>query len=368
MTTPEQVHDQLAQGLQVRVTTSSLALGHHAVKNSWFKGFFDKLTWERFFSDEHFGNFVITDRATQTRSFEPMPLYVRVGMHLVFYGKEQTALLRWHSVEALLKQQSIKQGKIYDRADPKIVVPHIESFIKTYKIDTEELAIPDLHDYKTFNEFFARRLKPGARTIDTPSNPSVITSVADCRLTVFRDVDDAKKFWVKGREFSVASLLDHDQQLIELFGDKPTIAIFRLAPQDYHRFHSPADGVLGETKKVDGQYYTVNPTVVNENFDVETNRRDITVLQSNILPTKQTPIGIVAIGALLVGSVDWTNASGSEVKKGDDLGWFQYGGSTVILLFPQEAGVTWDSDLLSASEKSVETMVKVGEHIGLVSV
>lgn len=378
MTTPEKPHDQLAQGLQTIVestvedstlTTSSLALGHHAVKNSWFKGFFDKLTWERFFSDEHFGNFVITDRATQTRTFEPMPLYVRVGMHLVFHGKEQTTLLRWHSVEDLLKHQSIKQGKIYDRADPKIVVPHIESFIKTYKIDTEELAIPDLHDYKTFNEFFARRLKSGARIIDNPSNPGVITSVADCRLTVFRDVDDAKKFWVKGREFSVASLLDHDQQLIQLFGDKPTLAIFRLAPQDYHRFHSPADGVLGPTKKVDGQYYTVNPTVVNEDFDVFTaNRRDITILQSNIVPTKQTPIGIVAVGALLVGSVDWTNASGSEVKKGDDLGWFQYGGSTVILLFPQEAGVTWDSDLLSASEKSVETLVKVGEHIGLVSV
>jgi phosphatidylserine decarboxylase len=98
------------------------------------------------------------------------------------------------------------------------------------------------------------------------------------------------------------------------------------------------------------------------------NRRDITILQSNIIPTKQTPIGIVAVGALLVGSVDWTNASGSEVKKGDDLGWFQYGGSTVILLFPQEVGVTWDSDLLSASEKSVETLVRVGEHIGLVSV
>jgi phosphatidylserine decarboxylase len=97
------------------------------------------------------------------------------------------------------------------------------------------------------------------------------------------------------------------------------------------------------------------------------NRRDITILQSNIIPSKQTPIGIVAIGALLVGSVNWTNASGSEVKKGDDVGWFQYGGSTVILLFPEEARVTWDSDLLAASEKTLETVVKVGEQIGLVS-
>ena len=151
--------------------------------------------------------------------------------------------------------------------------------------------------------------------------------------------------------------------------------------------------MLGTTKNVDGQYYTVNPTTVNQEFDVASraslqsfhaallmltvlawctqftaNRRDITILQSNIIPNKQTPVGIVAIGALLVGSVNWTHTSGSEVKKGDDIGWFQYGGSTVITLFPEESRVTWDPDLLAASEQSLETLVKVGEHIGFVSV
>ena len=84
---------------------------------------------------------------------------------------------------------------MYDNVDPNVVLPHIESFVKTYNVNTNELAIEDLHGYATFNQFFARRLKPGARIVSSPSNPDIITSAADCRLTVFRDVDDAKKFW-----------------------------------------------------------------------------------------------------------------------------------------------------------------------------
>lgn len=85
---------------------------------------------------------------------------------------------------------------------------------------------------------------------------SIVTSPADCRLTVFPSVSAAKTFWIKGKEFSVATLLD-DRHLAEEMGANPGVAVFRLAPQDYHRFHSPFEAVLGKQIHVAGTYYTV---------------------------------------------------------------------------------------------------------------
>lgn len=87
------------------------------------------------------------------------------------------------------------EGKIYNSTDPAIVVPHIKAFIETYSVNLAELDIQDPAGYTTINEFFARKLKAGARIIDDPQDPSVITSAADCRLTVWPTVDAAQKFW-----------------------------------------------------------------------------------------------------------------------------------------------------------------------------
>jgi len=111
-----------------------------------------------------------------------------------------------------------------------------------------------------------------------------------------------------------------------------------------------------------GDYFTVNPQVVNEALNVFTaNRRDVLIINANLFPTSKdetpivVPVAFVAIGALLVGSVNWSKKPGETVRKGDDLGWFAYGGSTVVCVFPREAGIQWDDDLRRAS---------VGEWIG----
>lgn len=88
----------------------------------------------------------------------------------------------------------ITEGKIYDETGPS-VKPHIESFIKTYQLPMDELLIQDLDAYPTFNAFFARRLLPTARPITAPKDNSIITSPADCRMTVFQTVEQAQKFW-----------------------------------------------------------------------------------------------------------------------------------------------------------------------------
>jgi len=145
------------------------------------------------------------------------------------------------------------------------------------------------------------------------------------------------------------------------------VAIFRLAPQDYHRYHSPVSGVFKDLIHLPGQYYTVNPQAVNEpGFDVFTaNKRDVALLEAKFAPGGKTvPVAFVAVGALLVASISWTKEVGEPLVKGEDLGYFQYGGSTVIVVFP-EGTVLFDEDLVGHSKAGVETVVKVGERIGV---
>ena len=114
----------------------------------------------------------------------------------------------------------------------------------------------------SFNEFFYRELKPGARPCTAPDNSSIAVSPADCRSVVFNSVDEAKGIWVKGRDFTVQRLLGQAYPEDAAKFNGGALGIFRLAPQDYHRFHIPVDGVLGQPKTIEGQYYTVNPMAI----------------------------------------------------------------------------------------------------------
>ncbi|KAF9475217.1 hypothetical protein BDN70DRAFT_908230 [Pholiota conissans] len=319
------------------------------------------LTWvqilipgiERLAVEYHVGNYVVM-RGSNEPFFESMPLYARLGMHLLFYGKEQIKLLNNRRVEELLREESIRQGAIYD--DPKSV-NSIPYFIDTYTIPTDELLEPDITKYKTFNEFFYRKLRPDARPVQHPDDDTVICSAADCRLTVYTSVDIAKAIWVKGQNFNVPNLLNlpEDSPKLEPFKDA-SIAIFRLAPADYHRFHSPIDCEVGDIEHVDGRFYTVNPQAINyPGFDVLTaNTRSILYLKHQ--PTGQM-VAFVAVGALLV------EEKGTILKRGDELGHFAYGGSTIVVVFPKGL-VEFDHDLVSNSQHPIETLLKVGYSIG----
>jgi len=309
----------------------------------------------------HIGNFVAV-RGGNEKFFESMPLYTRLGMHLLFYGKEQVKLLGNKKVEEFLREQSIKQGTIYD--SPKSVKA-IPSFVHTYSINLDELLEPDIEKYTTFNEFFYRKLKPGARPVQFPDDKKVINSAADCRLTVFQTISLAQEFWIKGKNFSIPNLLNLDaaDPLVQTF-QNGSLGIFRLAPADYHRFHSPINGEVGKITHIPGQYYTVNPQAVNEpGFDVFTaNTRSILYMKEE---STGSPVAFVAIGALLVGSIKWTagDQEGQKVSRGDELGHFAYGGSTVVVVFPNDM-IAFDKDLVANSRQPIETLVKAGESIG----
>lgn len=98
--------------------------------------------------------------------------------------------------------------------------------------------------------------------MDSPDDPTILVSGADCRMMAFETVGEATQIWIKGRDFTVARLLgDHYRgQAAKYIGG--ALAIFRLAPQDYHRFHSPVDGVIGPMTNIAGEYYTVNVSLI----------------------------------------------------------------------------------------------------------
>jgi len=214
--------------------------------------------------------------------------------------------------------------------------------------------------FKTFNEFFYRQLKPEARPCSAPDNPKIIVSPADCRSVVFNKLDDATKIWVKGREFSIERLLGNTYPEDAKRYVNGALGIFRLAPQDYHRFHIPVDGIMGTPKTIAGEYYTVNPMAIRSALDVYgENIRVVVPIDS----AAHGRVMVICVGAMMVGSTIITRKPGEEVHRAEELGYFKFGGSTILLLFEQGA-MKFDDDLVDNSNGALETLLRVGMSIG----
>ena len=260
--------------------------------------------------------FKVLDRRTNRLTYEQMPTYHKYGMRLLFSGPVQREILHTSAIKKFFERETKRLGEAFD--DPKSR-KHIPSFVKMYQINLDELLLTRIEEYATFNEFFYRKLKPGTRPIANPDDPSIVVSVADCRLVVFDDIDDATRIWIKGQHFSLRRLFDDEKMAEEFNGG--SIAVFRLAPVDYHRYHSPIDGKIGsKIKKITGTYYTVNPIAIREKLDVlSRNQRAVITFESDSFEK----VAFVAIGALLVGSVNFTVEPREDVRKGDEVGQYQ---------------------------------------------
>jgi phosphatidylserine decarboxylase len=225
---------------------------------------------------------------------------------------------------------------------------------------------PDPNAYPTFNAFFAREIKESARPIAEPENDLVTSSPADCRLTAFPSVDLATKYWIKGYGFTLERLLGSPELAAQFNGGSLVIA--RLAPQDYHRWHAPVSGTVRGIKDIPGAYYTVNPQAINEPGTLDVfceNKRSVMTLERS---ATGSPIAIVAVGAMLVGSIKYVggvDTLGTQVRRGQCLGAFYYGGSTVIVVYPP-GEVALDEDLVKNSTRhNMETYMKVGWRTGV---
>ena len=255
-------------------------------------------------------------------------------------------------VRKMLRSLSFKQGRKYD--DPASA-SQIEGFISFHQLDMSEVLHP-VDQFKNFNQFFYRALKSGARPCSAPDNPKIIVSPADSRSVVYDEMDDATRIWVKGRDYSVEKLLGEAYPLDASRYKNGALGIFRLAPQDYHRFHVPVDGVMGTPKLIEGEYYTVNPMAIRSALDVYgDNVRVVVPIDS----TAHGRVMFICIGAMMVGSTVITRKSGETVKRAEELGYFKFGGSTVLLLF-EPGAMNFDADLVANSNGALETLVS--EH------
>eukprot|EP00835_Amoeboradix_gromovi_P002922 NODE_177_length_15815_cov_0.395457.p6 type:complete len:350 gc:universal NODE_177_length_15815_cov_0.395457:1765-716(-) len=246
---------------------------------------------------------------------------------------------------------TVKAGAHFDLPDS---VKSIPRFINTYEINMREF---EEANYTCFNDFFARKIKLNFRPM--PPNPDAFLSAADCRCIVFTKFIDAVDVWIKGNKFSISNLLCRLDWSVEFANS--CIIIFRLAPDDYHRWHFPFSGTLTSISYIDGSYYTVNPKAVNSSINVFTENHRIV----RIFDTQFGRIAEISIGALLVGSIVIHHQEiGTGVRRGEDAGYFKYGGSTVIYLILNDR-IALDQDLLLNSKiKKMETYVKAREQIG----
>jgi len=296
---------------------------------------------------------IVVDRVTGHPVEERIPEYIKVAMRLM-YATSSGRFVVEHQAKKLLHHLSKVQGEKYDNPESK---KGIAEFIHFHELNVDEMLDPP-ESFKTFNQFFYRKLKPSARKITEPSNNKLAVCGADSRLNLFVTVDEATKLWIKGNKFSLKGLLG-DEGLAKEY-QNGSLAIWRLAPQDYHRFHSPVTGTLVSMQPFDGTYYTVNPIAIRANVDVYTeNKRVRCVLKT---PDFGDVI-YVAVGATMVGSVNFTKKVGDSFNKGDELGYFAFGGSTVIVLF-KNGTIKFEDDLVVNSEKPIETLVKLGQPLG----
>ncbi|KAL8681764.1 MAG: hypothetical protein Q9186_002153 [Xanthomendoza sp. 1 TL-2023] len=324
-------------------------------QRKWYSKVITKISYGGYKLGANSANILVQDRLTGQINEERMSVYVRLGIRLLYKGLKSRDMEK-KRIRKMLRNLSFKQGKKYD--DPSSA-RDIQSFVNFHQLDMSEVLKP-MDQFKNFNQFFYRELKPGARPCSAPDDARIVVSPADCRSVVFNTMDDATTIWVKGRDFTVERLLGDAYPEDAKRYKNGALGIFRLAPQDYHRFHIPVDGILGKPKLIEGEYYTVNPMAIRSALDVYgENVRYIVPIDS----VAHGRVIVVCVGAMMVGSTIITRKEGEKVGRAEELGYFQFGGSTVLLLF-EPGRMVFDEDMTDNSSGAVETLVRVGMSIG----
>lgn len=250
-------------------------------------------------------------------------------------------------LQYLLPQHLLSRlmGRLADCEVPWVRQPFIKWFIARYDVDLSEAADPDPAGYPSFNAFFTRALKPGARPL--PDNADAIVSPADGAVSQAGAISAGRIVQAKGQSYSVTELLGGDDELAARWRDGSFATIY-LAPRDYHRVHMPCSGALERMTYVPGRLFSVNPTTAdNVPRLFARNERVVTVWE-----TAHGPVALVLVGAMIVAgvdtvwagqvappaltTVDYRQQRAISLATGAEMGRFRMG-STVILLLPAGA-------------------------------
>lgn len=232
----------------------------------------------------------------------------------------------------------------------------IKPFIKNFNVDETEF-LDGVESFQSFNDFFIRRLKPSARPLDSNDNGAIIP--ADGRYLFYQNMEQVSGFVIKNQKFSLKTLLG-SEELAEEYKEG-SLVIARLCPSDYHRFHFPCDCTPSETQLINGKWFSVNPIAIKKDISIFTkNKRTICRLNTKIFGD----ILYIEVGATNVGSIHETYQPDQFQPKGAEKGYFSFGGSTLLLIFPKDS-IRFDEDLLKATEEGLEMRCLFGQRLGI---
>ncbi|HXH73809.1 MAG TPA: phosphatidylserine decarboxylase [Bacteriovoracaceae bacterium] len=248
-------------------------------------------------------------------------------------------------------------GKLQDLpTSHKKVRPFIEKFnIPIDDYEPGSLPAKDIRDsYRTFNEFFVRKFKLGKRHF--VSEPNRMPALAEARYVGFEAIDEKRHYPVKGHYLLARDLIGNDQ-VAKIFDGGP-LMIARLCPVDYHRYHYPDNGKVLDHFRVAGTYDSVNPLALKyKNQIFMENERYVTILQTENFGR----LAYIEVGAICVGKIVQSHPWKKPFSRGEEKGYFLFGGSTVILL--GEKGL-WkpSADMIANTANGIETYLHIGDE------
>lgn len=227
----------------------------------------------------------------------------------------------------------------------------ISKFIERNEINMD---IYEECDYSSFNDFFTRKIKPDSRPV--PEDLDVLISPCDCLATVY-PIQENTTFSIKNTEYTLRSLLRSPRLAKRFRGGYAYI--LRLTVEDYHRYLYSVSGKQSKNYHIDGTFHTVNP-IANDYLPIyKENTREYTVIRSK----EFGDVLQMEVGALLVGKIS-NHKQSTVVTRGEEKGFFEYGGSTIVVL-TQKGRVTPRSDLLTNSKNGYETKVLQAHPLGI---
>lgn len=226
----------------------------------------------------------------------------------------------------------------------------ITQFIKKNHIDMSDY--PNVR-YKSFNDFFKRRIRVSARPIDQQDDHFI--SPCDAKLSIYK-IDEHALFYIKGSPYSVSSLLKNDI-LAKKYQDGYCL-IFRLSVDDYHRYCYIDDGRKSKNIFISGVLHTVQPVAIEKVNIYKENSREYTVCYTKHFDE----VIYVEVGAMLVGKIS-NRHQAYQFIRGEEKGHFEFGGSTIVLLVKKDQ-VQFDEEIIQNTNDGFETKVRLGERIG----
>ncbi len=238
-------------------------------------------------------------------------------------------------------------GKVMNSGVSSLAVP---GFIKSHDIDVSEF---EKTSFSSYNDFFTRKLKPGARPFEV--SDEALISPCDAKLTIYPIMKDSC-FWIKQGHYTLKSLL-RDEKLAKQF-EGGILWQLRLSVDDYHRYIYPVNGRRSYERMIHGVFHTVQPIALEHYPVYKENTRKYCLIKTKELGT----VLMMEVGAMMVGRITNHQTTPGKVECGKEKGYFEFGGSTIILL-TQKDTVVPRKDIVYRSISSGEALIKQGEKI-----